>query len=317
MRDKCLAIVFLWLSVAVCTYSRQQSSSPAAPQAGASQASSPTPTSGAGFSIETEMFTYWAEEENSDVIACDIARYLGRGTAREGETKPTCAVHPHPGPATGIVIVSSDSTVISNFQIWRSDMATMNDLATRAAKVCTNIPAPKGPEAAGSRGFLDEAPEAASLLQSVIGMFATNESASSVAGTIKDQALMNAVAGKLKAWNISVIIPEIYNPYAMGGADSRNSIYFSNLENLMQERRSCLAFKTANPNTPPDQLNQIDAVVASIDAFQKLVIPPELAQNPAPKSPSTPTPSGAPARGLGNSTAGADLYQRHRSRLCC
>jgi hypothetical protein len=131
-------------------------------------------------------------------------------------------------------------------------------------------------------------------------MFATNESASSVAGTIQDQALMNAVAGKLRAWNVSVIIPEIYNPYGMAGVDSRNSVYFSNLENLMQARRSCVAFKTSNLNTPPDQLSQIDALVAGIDAFQKLVIPPELAQNPAPKNPpATSSPAVAQASGSG------------------
>src|ERR1017187_4761995 len=35
------------------------------------------------FSIETEMFTYKAVEENSEVIACDIARYLFQGEVVE------------------------------------------------------------------------------------------------------------------------------------------------------------------------------------------------------------------------------------------
>src|ERR1035438_3479351 len=82
------------------------------------------------FSIETEMFTYKAVEENSEVIACDIARYLFQGEVVEappGSHAP-CAISNAAQSNPGIVIVSSDSSLMSDFQLWRADMATMSAL---------------------------------------------------------------------------------------------------------------------------------------------------------------------------------------------
>jgi len=80
------------------------------------------------FSIETEMFTYKAVEENSQVIACDIARYLFQGEvidAPPGSHAP-CAISNASQSNPGILIISSDSSLMSDFQLWRADMATMS-----------------------------------------------------------------------------------------------------------------------------------------------------------------------------------------------
>ena len=311
MRSKIVNLLLLSLCLPVAGYSGQ-TSSPAgpAPKGGVTPPSSSSPastndaTSALGFSIETEMFTYRAEAENSDEIACDIGRYLSRSGVGGATTEPRCSGQALQGPAIGIMIISSESNVLSNFQIWRSDIATMNNLAMRAAKVCTAMPAPTGPVAAGGRGLLDVTPEgqALSMLQSAIGMFASNQSASAVVGTVKDQALMDEVAGKLRAWNISVMIPETYNPFELGGADPQNSIYFSNLDRLIDYWRTCQAYKNGNPNMPPDQMNQVDAVIAGIDAFKKSAIPPELVQASAAPKPATPSASVTPQSGSVAST---------------
>ncbi len=98
------------------------------------------------FSIETEMFTYKAVEENSQVIACDIARYLFQGEvtdAAPGSHAP-CTVSNGSQTTPGIVIVSSDSSLLADFQIWRADMATMSALEARANNVCVAAPEAKG-----------------------------------------------------------------------------------------------------------------------------------------------------------------------------
>jgi len=92
------------------------------------------------------MFTYKAVEENSQVIACDIARYLFQGEvtdAAPGSHAP-CTVSNGSQTTPGIVIVSSDSSLLADFQIWRADMATMSALEARANNVCVAAPEAKG-----------------------------------------------------------------------------------------------------------------------------------------------------------------------------
>jgi len=127
-----------------------------------------------GFSIETEMFTYKAVEENSEVVACDVARYLYGGEIGEAavNSHAPCAINNPRQSTPGIVILSSTSTLLSDFQVWRADMATMSDLEARASKVCIPPPsssvgiakpgAPSGshdysPQATG-KGFLGSTP---------------------------------------------------------------------------------------------------------------------------------------------------------------
>jgi hypothetical protein len=125
----------------------------------------------------------------------------------------------------GIVLVSSGSTLLSDFQNWRADMATMQGLAAHANRTCVAAPEKAGAENQQpqphmrSRGLLGSAlgsladpTEAASVAGDVMQMFSSNQSVTSVTGTVQDPALMNEVARQLRALNVQVLIPELYNP---------------------------------------------------------------------------------------------------------
>ncbi len=93
---------------------------------------------GPGFSIETEMFTYKAVQQNREAIACDIARYLYGGAVQDappGSHVP-CVVNNDGQAPQGIVLISGGSPLVSEFQIWRGDMAAMDSLRARAKAVC-------------------------------------------------------------------------------------------------------------------------------------------------------------------------------------
>ena len=82
---------------------------------------------------------YKALTENSEVLACDVARSL---CGSEVDAAPSYASYPctikgAAQTAPGIVIVSSTSSLLADFQLWRADVATMGDLEMRAAEVCT------------------------------------------------------------------------------------------------------------------------------------------------------------------------------------
>jgi hypothetical protein len=151
------------------------------------------------FSIETEMFTYKAVEENSQVIACDIARYLFQGEvtdAAPGSHAP-CTVSNGSQTTPGIVIVSSDSSLLADFQIWRADMATMSALEARANNVCVAAPEAKGengqegtpaPPKIRSRGLGSAAAGLAKLtpqgqaIGAALQLFSSSQTVSSVRG---------------------------------------------------------------------------------------------------------------------------------------
>lgn len=242
---------FICFLIAVWVSASAQSSGPSgkssAPDGGGS-------LGGQGFAIESEMFTYKAVTENSQLIACDVARFLYRS---EPEPEPKdrrapCTINGGAGTAPGIVIVSSTSSLFSDFAVWRADMAAMNSLRQRASKVCVPpgpIAQPKGSKgtapASKALGVLDFTPagQLFSLFQGALGLMANNQSVSSVVGTVKDQALMNEVARQLRSLNVQVLMPEMYAPYALGGVDYDKSLYMANLEKLFEALQSCVAAK--------------------------------------------------------------------------
>src|ERR1700734_3893483 len=78
-----------------------------------------------GFAIESEMFTYSAMDAESSAVACNIAQNLGAADQK-------CASKGAMSNSPGVVILSSDSTALSDFQLWRSDISTMDILTARA-----------------------------------------------------------------------------------------------------------------------------------------------------------------------------------------
>ena len=249
-------------------------------------------------SIETEMFTYKAVEHNSAVIACDTAQYLYQGAltdAPAGSPAP-CTIANSSASRPGIVLVSSGSTLLSDFQIWRSDMATMQSLVARANSTCvaapeksaqTTAPAPPPPPHIRARGLLSSAlgaigspADAASAVGSVLQMFSSNQSVTSVVGTVQDPALMNEVARQLRSLNVRVLVPELYNPNALGGIDYAHSPYLQSLQSLFDAYDKCSEAKGGYSADSP-QAQDIGAVLTSIDWFLKATFAPPASKAPA------------------------------------
>ncbi|MGA7520911.1 MAG: hypothetical protein WBW84_00420 [Acidobacteriaceae bacterium] len=285
---------------------------------GGSGSSSGDSANAPGFSIETEMFTYKAEEQNSEAIACDIARYLYGGTvedAPKGSHVP-CVVNGEGQAPQGIVLISGGSTLVADFQIWRADMAAMDSLRTRAAAVC--VEEPKGKEESGageprgqgseggasSRGLgstvlglmNSTAPgQAIAGAGAVMGMFSSSQSVSPVVGTVHDPALMNELARQLRALNIRVLIPELYSPNGLSSPDPEHSPYLRNLNQLIAAYNSCLKLKGDNVASVNDEIKQfLTATMTS-----------------APESKPGGGPSGGSGGGSGSGSGSASRTEPH------
>jgi hypothetical protein len=250
-----------------------------------------------GFSIETEMLTYRALESNGEAIACDVASYL-EGVKTSFQIQPTgaiCAVPSANGPSTvGVVILPFDRTVFGDFLIWRSDMQTMAEFEQRAANACNTTAsapaAPTQPERPGTRGLtaasvLGATPAGSALAAAtgVLGMFASDQAATPVGGTIEDQAFMNNVSRELRAINVSVLMPDVYTPYALTSIDSTRSPFVVALDKLLHTRDCLVNNKTADD---PDVKN-IDGFLASLSASASSSGPAKPAANPASSTTST------------------------------
>ncbi len=301
-RSSVRSTMFLLTALCVCcALSAAQSSSKKPSKSGSS--SSPGSTAQANtagtdqsangpFSIETEMFTYKAVEENGQIIACDIARYLYQGevtTAPPGSHAP-CAISNSGQTIPGIVLVSSDSTLLADFQLWRSDMASMSALEARADKVCVAPPETKSESGqpgtspgsglkARGLGVADlTAPgQAASALGTVMQLFNKSEAVTSVVGTVENPALLNEVARQLRSLNVMVLVPELYNPNSLGAVDNANSPYLQNLNSLYASYDKCEAAKAAfsksgDSGAAAKDTADIDSVIASMDAFLKTTL---------------------------------------------
>lgn len=114
-------------------------------RAQAPQTGSPTfgtSSSAPGLSIESEMLTYRALESNSDAIACEVASLLSGRPLDDSawislakSVGRRCAISvPEAGQL--VVILPFDSTVVSEFATWRSDMQTMSEMLERARGPC-------------------------------------------------------------------------------------------------------------------------------------------------------------------------------------
>lgn len=251
---------------------------------GSSQPTSEDGSTGLGFSIETEMFTYQAEESNSRVIACDIAQYLYGGqlaSAGAGAHAP-CVIENQGQTSPGIILVSSGSSLLPDFQLWRADMAMMNSLEQRAGQVCVAKAQPEAHNDQGtgsaqtgglvSRGLLSSlianASPASAAASAAMSMLASNQSVMSVVGTVQDPALLNEVARQLRALNVQVLIPEMYGPNALGPADYAHSPYMTNLQNLFDSYDKCLKAKASYGSNGTDAAD-MTAVTTAIDTFLK------------------------------------------------
>lgn len=101
----------------------------------------PAPAASAGtFSMEAEVFAYRALQSDAESIACNVGGYLTSTVAKP--TDPTGYCTPAPdGTGKKLIIVSSTSTVLSNFQVWRANMAIAQELLDLANAQACPVPA--------------------------------------------------------------------------------------------------------------------------------------------------------------------------------
>ncbi len=225
-----------------------------------------------GFAIESEMLTYSAMDADGAAVACNVARNLG---AADDKCAPKGMAN-----APGVVIVAGDSSALAEFQMWRSDISTMDILTRRANQYCPQQ---------SQRGLISTLESALSgfpvgqALSVAKALFSTTSVTTLLGGNILDQTLMNDVAGHLRTEGMQVIIPDTYTPHSLVTINEAKSPFLSKFLALMNAR-GCVEVKagdeaaeTAKPaaggaaqaNRQTEMATDHDkrAIAAAIDAY--------------------------------------------------
>ena len=243
-----------------------------------------------GFAIESEMVTYTAMDSEATALSCGIGRNVG---AADSGCNPQAIT----GPPVGVVVIAGDSSALSEFQLWRTDVSTMDMLTLRANHYC----APgAGTRAATTLGgtIMSMFPESQAAEFAASLLSATAET-KPLEGNILDQTLVDDVAGHLRALGIDVVIPDNYMPYSLTAIDANHSPFLNKYVALIKSR-DCVAPKgnaDAAPAAEPgaagtgeaDAHAEADkhAITAAIDSFLKSLTEPDIFDVPQP-------PAGAP-----------------------
>ena len=246
-----------------------------------------------GFAIESEMLTYTAMDSEATALSCGIGRNVG--AADSG-----CNPQAISGPPVGVVVIAGDSSALSEFQLWRTDVSTMDMLTLRANHYC----APgAGTRAATTLGgtIMSMFPESQAAEFAASLLSATAET-KPLEGNILDQTLVDDVAGHLRALGIDVVIPDNYMPYSLTAIDANHSPFLNKYVALIKSR-DCVAPKgnaDAAPAAEPgaagtgeaDAHAEADkhAITAAIDSFLKSLTEPDIFDVPQPPAGAPPTP---------------------------
>jgi hypothetical protein len=187
-----------------------------------------------------------------------------------------------PNKAGKVLITSSADTTLANIQQWRLNMTILQGLFDQSIRLASeNSPCDMEKhkkeleeiskehlslinltpdlEFAIASAFLDEAPKAISLVKDVLGLFASNESVSGVAGTIQDQALVDGVSRQLRALRVEVLVPGLFSSYTLGGKGNSPFLSYyallldkqTALTVLLEQAKKCDALMT-------DSISKID-----------------------------------------------------------
>src|SRR5580658_6549268 len=220
---------------AACGAVAQAQSQPAAGQENAS--AQPTKP---GFAIESEMLTYSAMDAEGGAVACGVAQNLG---AADSKCAPRGAVN----NASGVVIVSGDSSAVAEFQLWRSDLSTMDILSARANRYCPQQ---------SQRGLISSLESALSgfpvgeAMSVAKALFTTTSVTTVLGGDILDQTMMNDIAGHLRADGVQVVIPDTYMPHSLVTVNEARSPFLSKFLALMNAR-GCVDVKAGAEAAQP------------------------------------------------------------------
>jgi hypothetical protein len=292
-----IVCVLLTLSVAALGASKKSSaqsskgsgSGSATSSEGSGNASSANPE---GFAIESEMLTYTAMDSEATALSCGIGHNLGAADS-------SCNAQAISGPPVGVVVISGDSSALSEFQLWRTDISTMDMLTLRANHYCAPSASTRAATTLGGT-ILSMFPESQAAEFAASLLSATAET-KPLEGNILDRTLVNDVAGHLRALGMDVVIPDSYMPYSLTTIDANHSPFLTKYVALIKARE-CVApgpsenaqeAPAAEPGTsgaaPADAHAAADkqAIKDAIDAYLKSLTEPDVFDVPKP-------PGGAP-----------------------
>jgi hypothetical protein len=243
--------------------------------------SSQDDSSGIGFSIESEMLTYRALESNSEAVACDVAAYLN-GTVPDFKSPPTgavCGIRPAASTKPGLILAPFGSSVFEAFQLWRAELEILREIRSRAAAFCPDsaiLETSKRQAGASSAAAAGAAKSATDLLgpvgsvvdvsKTILGLFAKVHTETAVAGTIKNQAFIDAVGRELRSLNVSVLMPGSYTRFSFSSADVTQSPFLVNI-NKLAATYECLAAQQASSGPSARERSRMHRLVQEIDAY--------------------------------------------------
>ena len=288
----CAALAFN--SAAFGGSSKGSGSSSAPPSAGSGDASAANPE---GFAIESEMLTYTAMDSEATALTCDIGHSLGAADSN-------CNAQAINGPPVGVVVISGDSSALSEFQLWRTDISTMDMLTLRANHYCAPSASTRAATTLGGT-ILSMFPESQAAEFAASLLSATAET-KPLEGNILDRTLVNDVAGHLRALGMDVVIPDSYMPYSLTTIDANHSPFLTKYVALIKAR-SCVvpapksnesAAPAAEPGAAgsgePDAHADADkqAIKGAIDAYLKSLTEPDVFDIPKPPPGAAPAPQG-------------------------
>ncbi len=257
-----------------------------------------------GFAIESEMFTYSAMDSEGAAVACNVAQKLGA-------TDPKCAPKGGMNNSPGVVIIGSDSNALSDFQLWRSDISTMDILTQRANRYCPQQ-SQRGIISSVEK-MLSSTPEG-EFISIAKALLTTTTVKTPVEGNILDQTLMNDIAGHLRSLGVPVVIPDTYTPHSLVTINEARSPYLAEFLAMMTAR-DCLAEKPATEGAqpaPPASADQAEAardkqsIAQAIDGFLESLTKPDVSTAPKPVQPGVPPVPEAPTISHLNAVMRAD-----------
>ena len=200
----------------------------------------------------------------------------------------------------GVVVVSGDSSALSEFQLWRTDISTMDMLTLRANHYCAPSASTRAATTLGGT-ILSMFPESQAAEFAASLLSATAET-KPLEGNILDRTLVNDVAGHLRALGMDVVIPDSYMPYSLTTIDANHSPFLTKYVALIKARE-CVApgasenaqeAPAADQGTPGAAATDAhaaadkQAVKDAIDAYLKSLTEPDVFDVPKPPGGATP-----------------------------
>ncbi len=240
-----------------------------------------------GFAIESEMLTYTAMDSEATALTCGIGHSLGT-------TDASCTPQAVNGPPVGVVVISGDSSALSEFQLWRTDISTMDMLTLRANHYCAQSASTRAATTLGGT-IMSMFPESQAAEFAASLLSATAET-KPLEGNILDRTLVNDVAGHLRALGMDVVIPDSYMPYSLAAIDANHSPFLSKYVALIKARECVAPAAGTNAQEPPaadqgaagaapaDAHAAADrlAVKEAIDGYLKSLTEPDIFDVPKP-----------------------------------